>query len=187
MTGGTTLPTPNIEANEALSLTFYLHDCYHLEIDSAIGQDRVFWNAFGKHLLKCAKETNKKNMKISFQTLAEFCLDKEFNSYKLMPKNQAFIVPLLGLFSVAGKKPTDDQQDPFKMIKDESFVKKVQKELLHHFQTFWKTQVSQLELREDLTIEAIINSLKPVKQILAMQGEQFPKFLEDNIRAIGKI
>lgn len=157
MTGGL-IPTPNIEANEALSLTFYLHDCYHLDVDSAIGQDRILWNAFGKHLLSCAKKTQDKNEREALQTLGEFCLDKEFDYYRFLPQNQAFALPLVGLFEIAGKRSTEDKDDPFKLIKDEVFAEEVKAMIIQEFETFWKHS-SELKLRPDLTMDNICKEL----------------------------
>lgn len=163
---GSVIPTPNIEANEALSLPFYLHDCYHLDIDSAIGQDRVVWNAFGKHLLAYSKKAPDENVREAFQTLGEFCLDKEFAYYKILSKNQAFAVPLVGLFEIAGKRSTDDKEDPFKLIKDVEFAKDIRTMVIQEFETFWKNS-SHLKLRPDLTMNNICKELPAVEAWLS--------------------
>ncbi|MES2273439.1 MAG: hypothetical protein V4487_04550 [Chlamydiota bacterium] len=183
MTGGAMVPTPNIEANEALSLPFYLHDCYHLDIDSAIGSDRVFWNAFGKHLLAYFKEVKDPNMKEAFRSLADFCLDKEFQSYKQMPKNMAFLVPLIGLYTVAGKHATDNKDDQFQLIKDQSFVHEVRQEFLTQLKTFWNKHAPQLSLRSDLTKQELLKVLPALKNILSKQGDEFPLELEQCLRS----
>ncbi len=185
MTGGTTVPTPNIEANEALSLPFYIHDCYHLSLDCAIGRDRIFWNAFGKHLLGCASKFQDPNMKEAFQALAEFCLDKEFEPYKVMPKNTAFLVPLMGLYTiVAGKHGTDDQKEPFQLIKDDSLVKEVRKEFLKEFKKFWNEQAPQLPLRADLTKEEILKRLPQLQALFLKQGEPYPPELAKCLQSL---
>ncbi|MBS0654995.1 MAG: hypothetical protein JSR46_04400 [Verrucomicrobia bacterium] len=159
ITGGTTVPTPNIESNEALSLPFYLHDCYHLDLDSAMGSDRVFWNAFGSYFLNCSKQAEDSNMKKAFQTLGQFCLDKEFESYKHLPVNEAFLVPLIGLYEIAGKEQVDDKEEPFQCIVDASFVKIVQKSFFHHLKLFLQEHTATLNLRADLSLQGVLESL----------------------------
>lgn len=179
MTGGSTLPTPHIEANEALSLPFYLHDCYHLDIDSAMGRDRMFWNAFGKHLLNVSKTLKEADMQKAFQALGGFCLDREFAYYKQLEKNEAFVLPLLGLYMIAGKQLTDDKDDTFQLIKDEGLVNQVRKELMSQFHIFWRKEAPQLKgLRHDLEKEKILQSLPKVKAYLSEQKQFLPADLE---------
>lgn len=178
MTGGKTIPTPNIEANESLAFPFYVHDCYHVEIDSAIGEDRVFWNAFGKRLLAESKTADTLDMGEALRTLGEFCLDKEFQNYQNFPKNAAFIIPLLGMFSIAGKRATDDQEDPFKPIGNAGFTQSAQRNFLRLFTRFWQEEVPHLALRKDLTKEEILAVVPGMKKHLSKQGDSFPKALE---------
>lgn len=184
MTGGTTIPTPNIEANEARALPFYLHDCYHLEIDSAIGPDRVFWNGLGVHLLKFAKEQQDPDRQLAFQTLGEFVLDKEFEPYRIgLPKNQAFLLPFLGMHEVAGKKATEDQNDPFKPIGDASFTESIRNDLFAQIGKFWRQQAHMLKLRGDLTKTGLLKSIPALQKL----NVEFPPIVLHCIEGLAEL
>ncbi len=165
MTSGSEIPTPSIEALESLSLPFYLHDGYHLDIGSAIGVDRIFWNALGKHLLAHSKEVQSPDMAIAFKTIGQFCLDKDFIPYRSRIKNEAFLFPLIGMYKVAGKRPTQNPYKPFEMIKARDFTQQVRQEFLNQFTIFWRQHAPKLLLRQDLTKDNLLEALErvPVK------------------------
>lgn len=166
ITGGTTIPTPNIEANESLSLPFYLHDCYHLNIDSAMGSDRIFFNAFGTYLLKHSKTLQDTDEQKAFQALGQFCLDKEFESYThIQEKSDAFVAPLIGLYETAGKEQVDDQEEPFQNIVDDLFTKKIQTAYLDHLKLFLETHTPMPNVRPDLSKQGLLNSLNELNPL----------------------
>ncbi len=154
MTGGP-IPTPNIEANKAWPFFFYLHDGFHIDLDSAMGLDRNFWNGFGKHLLDYSKHCADLNMRQAFKTLGECCVDKEFQQYldpSLTKLNGfTFLFPFITLLEVAGKKQVDDQEMPFQPIcQDPAFATHVQKQFFDQLQSFWKEKVPRLELKPEI-------------------------------------
>lgn len=81
-------------------------------------------------------------------------MDKEFEYYRFLPQNQAFALPLVGLFEIAGKRSTEDKDEPFKFIKDRVLAEDVKAMIIQEFETFWKHS-SELNLRSDLIMDNI--------------------------------